>query len=147
MKKATIDNTSDLLMGIIPRMFQSLGQVLKTAESQFPMAQYRVLRLLTNHPMGLSALSKIMEVTKASLCETVNSMVEKSWIEKRKDPSDGRKAILTVTDTGVEQIAEFDSRIKKYIKDHLANVPPEEIQRVYDGIAVMSQYFYGMEIY
>jgi DNA-binding MarR family transcriptional regulator len=110
------------------------------------MAQYRVLRLLSNHPMSLSVLSKILEVTKASLSETVNSMVEKRWIEKRKDSSDGRKAILIVTEMGKEKITEFNLKIKNYIKDHLANVPPEEIQNVYDGIAVMSQYFYCMEI-
>jgi DNA-binding MarR family transcriptional regulator len=145
MNDAAIEETSDLLMGIIPRMFQSLGQVMKSNENQFPMAQYRVLRLLTNHPIGLSLLSKQMDVSKASLCETINSMVDKGWIERRKDLSDGRKAILIVTMTGKEQTATFDLRVKNYIKNHIANVPPDKLQKVHDGVEVLKEYFYPME--
>ena len=65
-------------------------------------AQRTALALLVKGgPCTLSELSELERVKPPSMNQTVNALVELGYVERRDDPSDGRKVILAADSFGV----------------------------------------------
>lgn len=129
------------LIVIIPRMMQVIVTAVKNQQIQLPMIHYRLLRILKEHPMSLSQLAEHLLISKASLSETVNLIVEKGWIEKINDPSDARRVFLKTSSTGIEQMEKTDAEVLSIISQKLAELSQEEKAIVSDGIDIISRLF------
>ncbi len=91
--------------------------------------------------MSLSQLAEHLLISKASLSETVNLIVEKGWIEKINDPSDARRVFLKTSSSGIEQMEKTDAEVLSIISKKLAELSPEENAIVSDGIDIISRLF------
>jgi DNA-binding MarR family transcriptional regulator len=136
----TIQQTVNMITEIIPGMILYFYLIIKKRDYQFPMAQYRVLRILSLYPMNLSDLAKNIEVTKASLSDTIQLMVGKNWIEKEKDESDARISILKLTGDGLNQLKLYDDEIQEMVKELIGTIPEEELVKVKEGMEVLQKY-------
>jgi DNA-binding MarR family transcriptional regulator len=141
----TIQQTLELMMGIIPGMIQYFNLIIKTTDYHFPMAQYRVLRILSLYPMNLSDLARKIEITKASLSDTIQLMVGKNWIEKEKDASDARVVILKLTPEGINQLKLFDDEIRNLVGELIKVIPEEELIIVKEGMEILRKYSHQMD--
>lgn len=145
MKKDSAIETAELVIAITPRMIQTLASVMRENEDPFPTVQYRVLRLLINNPTGLSSLAKQLDISKASLSETIKLMVERGWIEKINEISDRRRSLLTVTANGQNQIDHFENRIRDHITNHLKKIAPDDVDIIKSGMLILIEYFKSIE--
>jgi DNA-binding MarR family transcriptional regulator len=134
----TIYQTTDLVVGVTTHLVQLLVFLMKE-EKQLPIAQYRVLRILSKHPTTLSKLSRLLEITKASLSDTVRVLTEKGWVIKTKNPSDGRVFILSSTPAGDEQVERFERRMRVTVRKYLEKIDSQDLSTIHEGLLSLNQ--------
>lgn len=135
----TIYQTTDLVVGVTTHLVQVLVFLMKE-EKQLPIAQYRVLRIVSRHPTTLSKLSRLLEISKASLSDTVRMLISKGWVVKTRDTSDGRVFILSSTTAGNEQVERFERRMRVTVRKYLERIKPEDLEIIKDGLVPLNQY-------
>ena len=77
-------------------------------------------------PMTLSALSEEERVTPPSMNRTVNALVEAGLLDRAGSAEDGRKIVLTVTDTGLSLVRETRRRRDDWIAKRILKLTPEQ---------------------
>jgi DNA-binding MarR family transcriptional regulator len=59
-------------------------------------------RLDRGGPMTATALAKLEQISPQSMGATLGALEERALIERRPDPADGRRAVVTITRTGLQ---------------------------------------------
>lgn len=80
-----------------------LGQLVRRlrAEHRFSLSQGAVLgRLDREGPQSVSALAAAEHVRPQSMAQTVNDLAADGLVHRRPDPTDGRRALVELTDEG-----------------------------------------------
>lgn len=135
------NTTSQKLLSIIPRLMKVFATSLRNKDSQLPITHYRVLRILDYAPMSLSQLSNLEGVSKASLCESINLMVERGLISKAKDTEDARKVVLTPTQLGKEQLQIIDAHLIQFVQEKFLQLSHEELKQISEGLIIIESTF------
>jgi DNA-binding MarR family transcriptional regulator len=89
-----------------------LGQLVRRlrAEHRFPLSHGAVLgRLDREGPQSVSDLAQAERVRPQSMAQTVRDLEFGGYVERRPDPSDGRRSVVSLTDTGTTTL-EADRR-------------------------------------
>jgi DNA-binding MarR family transcriptional regulator len=86
-----------------------LGQLVRRlrAEHRFPISQGTVLgRLDREGPQSVSDLAAKERVRHQSMAQTVRDLESDGFVERRPDPTDGRRALVALTTEGRAALAE-----------------------------------------
>ncbi|POH70390.1 MarR family transcriptional regulator [Cryobacterium zongtaii] len=90
-------------------------------------------------PMTLSALSEEERVTPPSMNRTVNALVEAGLVNRAGSAEDGRKVVLTVTDTGMTLVRETRRRRDDWIATRILRLTPEQRQILASATEIMKE--------
>ncbi|TFD86690.1 MarR family transcriptional regulator [Cryobacterium lactosi] len=90
-------------------------------------------------PMTLSALSEEERVTPPSMNRTVNALVEAGLVNRAGSAEDGRKVVLTVTDTGMTLVRETRRRRDDWIATRILKLTPEQRQTLAAATEIMKE--------
>lgn len=90
-------------------------------------------------PMTLSALSEEERVTPPSMNRTVNALVEAGLVDRAGSAEDGRKVVLTVTDTGHALVRETRRRRDDWIATRILRLTPEQRQVLAAATDIMKE--------
>jgi DNA-binding MarR family transcriptional regulator len=90
-------------------------------------------------PMTLSALSEEERVTPPSMNRTVNALVEAGLVDRAGSVEDGRKVVLTVTDTGHALVRETRKRRDDWIAQRILRLTPEQRQVLAAATEIMKE--------
>jgi DNA-binding MarR family transcriptional regulator len=83
------------------------------AENRFPISQATVLgRLDREGPQSVSDLALTERVRPQSMAQTVADLESCGHVERRPDPSDGRRALVELTEQGYEALL-ADRRLRE----------------------------------
>jgi DNA-binding MarR family transcriptional regulator len=86
-------------------------------------------RLDRGGPATASALAKLEQISPQSMGATLGALEAKGLIERRPDPGDGRRAVLSVTEAGLRLIRDKrNARTEQLAKALSAGFTPSEIQ-------------------
>jgi DNA-binding MarR family transcriptional regulator len=88
-----------------------------------------------------SDLASALFVTKTSISRYVNEMLDEGLLSQRRDPSDGRATLLSVSPAGRRELEERESRRSAVLRDLCRGWPKEDVttlttllQRLNDGV-------------
>lgn len=90
-------------------------------------------------PMTLSALSEEERVTPPSMNRTVNALVEAGLVNRAGSAEDGRKVVLTATDTGMTLVRETRRRRDDWIATRILKLTPEQRQTLAAATEIMKE--------
>ncbi|MBX0301705.1 MarR family transcriptional regulator [Cryobacterium sp. 1639] len=90
-------------------------------------------------PMTLSALSEEERVTPPSMNRTVNALVEAGLVDRAGSAEDGRKVVLTVTDTGLALVRETRKRRDDWIARRILKLTPDQRQVLAAATDIMKE--------
>jgi DNA-binding MarR family transcriptional regulator len=117
-----------------------LGQLLRRlrAEHRFPISQGTVLgRLDREGPQSVSALSAAERVRPQSMAQTVSELEADGLVERNPDPSDGRRAMVSLTAAGRSAL-EADRRHREgWLVRAIEELPAEDQVTVERAIVVL----------
>ncbi|MBP5417665.1 MAG: MarR family transcriptional regulator [Clostridiales bacterium] len=95
--------------------------------------------MCSDHEVTAGEISEYMNVSTARVAVLLKKMADKGLIEKRTDPSDGRKVMVAITDSGKALFQEQQREILLYsgaIVDHFG---VEKIKEFIDSCRQISQ--------
>ena len=137
-----IEQTANDISNIIPRLMQSFVFYIKEcADNNLPVAHFRIIAMLIDHPMKISDLARFQNVSKASISESVKMLFERGWIVKTHDPLDKRIVSLQVSQDGKRQMEEMHEKLRTNIKKKLSQTPENELLIIKESLKILSEKF------
>ena len=117
-----------------------LGQLIRRlrAEHSFPISHGSVLgRLDREGPLSVSALAVSERVRPQSMAQTVGDLEGDGLVERNPDPTDGRRALVSLTPQGKETL-EADRRNREgWLVRAIEELPPGDQETVGRAIVLL----------
>src|SRR3954447_13252390 len=115
-----------------------LGQLLRRlrAEHRFPLSQGAVLgRLDREGAQSVSDLAAAERMRPQSMAQTVSDLEADGLVERRPDPADGRRALVSLTDEGNEALQTDRRHREGWLAQAIAeDLSPEEQAVLRDAV-------------
>ena len=112
----------------IGMLLRRLRQTRTDGELTLPESS-ALTRLDRGGPATASALAKLEQISPQSMGATLGALEAKGLIERRPDPGDGRRAVLSVTGAGSRLLRDKrNARTEQLAKALSAGFTPAEIQ-------------------
>jgi DNA-binding MarR family transcriptional regulator len=88
-------------------------------------------RLDRGGPMTATALAKLEQISPQSMGATLGALEERALIERRPDPADGRRAVVTITRTGLQLLQNRRNARTRLFADALSTgFTPAELKQL-----------------
>jgi DNA-binding MarR family transcriptional regulator len=117
-----------------------LGQLIRRlrAEHRFPISHGTVLgRLDREGPRSVSDLAVAERIRPQSMAQTVSDLEGDELVERNPDPSDGRRALVSLTASGRETL-EADRRHREgWLVKAIEELPAEDQETVGRAIVLL----------
>ena len=109
-------------------LLRRLRQVRAEGELTLPESS-ALARLDRGGPATASALARLEQISPQSMGATLASLEAKGLIERRPDPEDGRRAVLSVTGAGLGWLrSKRNAGVEQLAKALSAGFTPAELQ-------------------
>jgi DNA-binding MarR family transcriptional regulator len=109
-------------------LLRRLRQVRGEGELTLPESS-ALARLDRGGPATASALARLEQISPQSMGATLASLEAKGLIERRPDPEDGRRAVLSVTGAGLQWLrSKRNTRVEQLARVLSAGFTPAELQ-------------------
>lgn len=120
----------ETLLGFQLRRAQiKIFQHFKTsmADRSVTPGQAGVLILIESNPgISQAALARAMEIERATLGETISSLQDRHWVDRRKSPKDGRSLALYLSAKGRNLMKKLYTVITTHEQDVSKNLSEKE---------------------
>jgi DNA-binding MarR family transcriptional regulator len=108
------------------------------ANDELSDAQFVVLGFLyRDGALTPGALSELERVTPPSMNRTVNCLVDAGLVTREAAPDDGRKVLVTLTETGRTTVVETRRRRSAWLYDRLAELSPDQRGMLADAAVLL----------
>lgn len=118
-----------------------LGRLMRRlrAEHHFPLGQGAVLgRLDREGPQSVSDLAGKERMRQQSMAQTVSELEAEGWVERNPDPGDRRRALVSLTPSGREELVQTRQRREGWLVRAIEELPDEDratVERAVDLLA------------
>ncbi|MBS1836728.1 MAG: winged helix-turn-helix transcriptional regulator [Actinobacteria bacterium] len=102
------------------------------------LAQYRVLVFVDGVDRTASEVARLLEVSPSTLTSVVDGLCARDFVERRSDPADGRRVVLTITDTGRDRVAAADRAVAGKLSALLGRLGPGPTTAALDGLDLLN---------
>lgn len=110
------------------------------AENELTSGQFSALStLFVEGPMTLGELSEQERVTPPSMNRTVNALVEAGLVRREGSSDDGRKVVLTATETGLALMRETRKRRDAWLAQRVMKLTPAERRVLAEATTIMKE--------
>jgi DNA-binding MarR family transcriptional regulator len=119
-----------------------LGRLVRRlrAENTFPLSHGLVLgRLDRGGPQSVSALAAAERMRPQSMAQTVGDLESDGLVERNPDPSDGRRALVSLTPTGLEKLEENRRNREGWLYDAIAELPESDRETLEHAVVLLNQ--------
>jgi DNA-binding MarR family transcriptional regulator len=123
-----VNEVAGVLRVSIGLLLRRMRQTRAVGELTLPESS-ALTRLDRGGPATASALAKLEQISPQSMGATLGALEAKGLIERSPDPGDGRRAVLSVTEAGLQLIRDKrNARTEQFAKALSAEFTPAEIQ-------------------
>jgi DNA-binding MarR family transcriptional regulator len=141
MKESNVDTTLEREWGRL-RRGQLMGLVrASSAPGHSPLAVELLRAVVEAGEIRASDLASELFVTKTSISRYVNEMVKEGLLVQRRDPSDGRATLLSVSASGRRELEQRETRRSELLRELCKGWPKHDVvtlttllQRLNDGM-------------
>lgn len=121
-------SSGEVLAALLERVYM-LNRIASTRKpGGHSPSSYRVLGLLTDHgSQRIGDLAAAVHMSQPGMTKTVNLLVDQGLATRSRDPHDSRVTLVTVTDSGREQIRKRAEEIVGWLLEGVA--PLSEFER------------------
>lgn len=109
------------------------GKPVSVSEAHALMELARTERLSQNE------LAARLLLEKSTVSRLVGGLVARGWVERERDPTDGRAVRLALTQRGVRAAAEIGEARRRKFDGVLERIPEEERSAVLEALAVLTE--------
>ncbi len=133
---------NELLVEIFNRILAIEGQNLKDQGIKLSMSEVHVLEAidLSEEPT-MSNVAKRLGITIGSLTTSVNTLYQKGYVSRDRDPSDRRKVVVGLLPKAADVLNEHDRFHKEMIDSIFNDLELEKDELLISSLEKLSSYF------
>ncbi len=125
-----VANVAGALRASIGLLLRRLRQVQAEGELTLPESA-ALTRLDRGGPSTASALARLEQISPQSMGATLGALEARGLVERRPDPQDGRRVLLSVTDSGRQVLqGKRNARTEQLAKALSAGFTPAELRQL-----------------
>jgi DNA-binding MarR family transcriptional regulator len=122
-----VDDTIVRLAGSVERLTRLF---LARSELDLSRTEVNVLFEVATLPQRITELAAREGVTQPAITLLVNRLEEQRWVERRRDPTDGRAVLVAITSAGEDLIAKVRAEYMALVDEHLADLSDADVRRL-----------------
>ncbi len=139
LKKSTSLNYARQIVETVPVIMRLMRSAVREKGGTLSMPQIRVLGLLARQPgSSVSDVAAHLDVAIPTASALVDRLVKKHLVQRKDDPTERRRALLTVTQAGKEMLEESRSRAQDTVEHLLSLESPEQLSKISEGLALLA---------
>jgi DNA-binding MarR family transcriptional regulator len=125
-----VTDVAGALRASIGLLLRRLRQVQAEGELTLPESA-ALTRLDRGGPSTASALARLEQISPQSMGATLGALEARGLVERRPDPQDGRRVVLSVTDSGRQVVRDKrNARTERLAKALSAGFTPSELRQL-----------------
>lgn len=120
----------------------AVGQLVRRLRSEnlFPLTQTWVLgRLDREGPASVSDLAQALRVRPQSMAQTVGDLEAEGMVERNPDPSDRRRALVSLTEAGQARILADRAAREGWLVKALEGLPEDDRETIERSIEILAR--------
>jgi len=126
---------ADLLGGLeqevgvmIRRIRRVIGERARSVHPDLQSSSYLMLTWLNQHgAQRASAMAEAFGIDKGAISRQVQQLVDLGFVERTRDPADGRAMMLGVTDEGRSRLTDTSLQRRKLLDERLSGWSDDEL--------------------
>ncbi len=119
------------------RLAKVAGTALGGAELTLP--QYRVLVFLDRGDRPASQVAALLDVTPSTVTSVVDGLTARGLVERRADPGDRRRVVLSLTPAGSLQLRLGDELVGERLGRLLDRLGADDAETVRSGLELLNR--------
>ena len=112
---------------LLPQASLLTRLVAKQAHWAVSRSEGSVLSTLSAAPQRITALAEAENLAQPTVTILVKRLEERGWIEREKDPDDGRVVLVSLTAAGREALESFREQYRALLRDYMAGLSDEQV--------------------
>jgi DNA-binding MarR family transcriptional regulator len=113
---------------------------LRAEQQRFSMSQGSALgRLDREGPRSVSDLAAAERVRPQSMAQTVADLESAGMVDRRPDPDDGRRALVSLTEAGTETLLADRRQREGWLAGELEKLPPRDRATLARAVELLSE--------
>lgn len=130
IQEPDVTDVAGALRASIGLLLRRLRQVQADGELTLPESA-ALTRLDRGGPSTASALARLEQISPQSMGATLGALEVRGLVERRADPQDGRRVVLSVTDSGRQALQDKrNARTERLAKALSAGFTPSELRQL-----------------
>jgi DNA-binding MarR family transcriptional regulator len=130
IQELDVTDVAGALRASIGLLLRRLRQVQAEGELTLPESA-ALTRLDRSGPSTASALARQEQISPQSMGATLGALEARGLVERRSDPQDGRRVVLSVTDSGRQVLQDKrNARTERLAKALSAGFTPSELRQL-----------------
>lgn len=98
-----------------------------------------LIQLQKAGPQTLTQLCERAGVSLGSMSQSIRRLEQLGYVDRSKDPTDGRRVLLSATECGTAVALEVRTRVAGWLDDQLAALSPEERDRLASVLPILNK--------
>jgi DNA-binding MarR family transcriptional regulator len=130
-------SVSQQLVELFPLMMRLLHSDMRLHVGGMVPAHFRVLGLLAKHACTVSEIAEQQSVTMATMSNSVNTLVERGWIQRIPVSYDRRMVKVELTPAGKQILMDGQRRLEDMFSQRLEHLPLQELEELRIGLGIL----------
>ncbi len=133
---ATANQLAGQLLEVVPAAMRLIREEMRrSGRAELSVPQFRALGFINRHPgASLTMLGDHIGLTLPSMSKLIDGLVGRGLIVREFDRGDRRRITLRLTSAGSSMLAAAHDSTRAYLAGLLADLTPEERQRVFQAL-------------
>lgn len=102
---------------------------------------FRVLSAISSKNCNISELAEHQNVSLPTMSATVQTLVERGWLERDRSTDDRREVTLRMTEEGRRVLALEHRRLTEWVAAKMESLHPKEVKRVERALDILLALF------
>jgi DNA-binding MarR family transcriptional regulator len=134
-----VEQVAAALQLSIGLLLRQLRQAPVTGELTMPESA-ALTRLDRGGPATASALARLEQISPQSMGATLGALEARGLIERRADPADGRRAVMSVTEAGRQVLhSKRSARAQQMVRALSAGFTPAELRELMTAVPLLER--------
>ena len=126
---------------VFPTVLRTIFAEARRGNNNLSTSHFRILHVLSAKDCSISQLAQHQDVTLPSMSETVQTLVERGWLERSNSAVDRRVMQVRLTRKGQQVLANEHKRLVGLMANKLSRLSSSEVTRVEQGLALLLDLF------
>ena len=124
----------------LPQRAAALSQLFLTRSSVcVSRTEIGVVRRLSGGPRRISELAVEEGVSQPGITLLVNRLVERGWVRRATDPSDGRAVLVSLTPEGEQAFGALRAEYRTMLHEEMTSLDDGQVQTLAGAVQILDQ--------